>query len=75
VHHLEWWSHTGATDLSNGVLLCDSCHHRAHDHRWDIRIDGPGVRAAVWLVPPAHIDPQRVPRPGARRRFDYVPVA
>ncbi|MBN9224613.1 MAG: hypothetical protein ABS63_01400 [Microbacterium sp. SCN 70-27] len=75
VHHLEWWSHGGRTDLSNGCLLCDSCHHLIHDQGWDVRIDGPGTAAAVWLIPPAHIDPTRTPRPAARRRFDYAPAA
>jgi len=42
VHHLRWWKRdTGPTDLSNGVLLCESCHHRIHDNGWDIRIDNP----------------------------------
>ncbi len=75
VHHLTWWKHGGLTDLHNGCLLCDSCHHRVHDHGWDIRIDGPGTRAHVWLIPPPHIDPSRTPRPAARRRYDYTPAA
>jgi len=42
VHHINWWKRdTGPTDLSNGVLLCESCHHRIHDNGWDIRIDNP----------------------------------
>ena len=41
-HHLKWWKRdAGPTDLSNGVLLCESCHHRIHDNGWDIRIDNP----------------------------------
>lgn len=35
-HHLVPWSHGGATDLSNGVLLC-SRHHHAHDETYDMR--------------------------------------
>jgi hypothetical protein len=48
-HHLRWWRRDrGPTDLSNGVLLCETCHHRIHDNGWEIRIDagepgGPGV--------------------------------
>jgi len=71
-HHLRWWSRGGATDLRNGVLLCSSCHHRVHDNGWEIRIDDETSRAPVWLIPPAHVDPARTPRPAARRRFDYV---
>lgn len=74
-HHIQWWSHGGRTDLDNGVLLCTSCHHLIHDQGWDIRIDGPGTRAPVWLIPPTHIDPTRTPRPAARHRYDYTPAA
>jgi 5-methylcytosine-specific restriction protein A len=65
VHHLRWWSRdAGPTDLDNGVLLCTSCHHRIHDNGWDVRIEGRGVDADVWLIPPAWIDASRTPRPG-----------
>lgn len=74
-HHIQWWSHGGRTDLDNGVLLCDSCHHLIHDQGWDIRIDGTGIRAAVWLIPPAHIDPRRTPRPAANRRHQLIDAA
>ncbi|ALJ20951.1 HNH endonuclease [Microbacterium sp. No. 7] len=69
VHHLTWWSHGGRTDLSNGVLLCAGCHHRLHDDGWDIRIDGPGTKAKVWMIPPAWIDPARTPRLAGRHRY------
>lgn len=73
VHHIRWWARDrGPTDLDNGVLLCESCHHRIHDNGWDIRIDGTGVGAQVWFIPPAHIDPQQTPRLGGRRRYDYL---
>ena len=40
-HHIRWWTRDrGPTDLSNGVLLCESCHHRIHDNGWEIHIDG-----------------------------------
>ncbi|WP_243075674.1 HNH endonuclease signature motif containing protein [Microbacterium sp. SS28] len=75
-HHLRWWARdAGPTDLANGVLLCESCHHRIHDNGWEIRIDGPGTRAKVWFIPPAHVDPARTPRLGGRARFDYAPAA
>jgi len=76
VHHIRWWSRdTGPTDLANGILLCEGCHHDIHDDGWDISIDGTGTTAHVWFTPPAWLDPTRTPRPGARHRYDYAPAA
>lgn len=73
VHHIRWWARdTGPTNLNNGILLCDSCHHRIHDNGWDIRIDGTGITARVWFIPPAHVDPTRTPRLGGRTRYDHA---
>ncbi|MCT9820558.1 HNH endonuclease [Microbacterium sp. W1N] len=69
VHHIDWWSRGGPTDLSNGILLCTACHHRIHDDGWQIRIDGVGVDAMVWFIPPPWIDRAQTPRPGGRRRY------
>ena len=72
-HHIRWWQRDrGPTDLENGVLLCESCHHRIHDNGWEIRIEGTGTRAEVWFVPPRHVDPERTPRLGGRARFAYL---
>ncbi|MEW1962978.1 DUF222 domain-containing protein [Microbacterium sp. NPDC077644] len=72
-HHIRWWQrHRGSTDLSNGVLLCETCHHRIHDNGWEIEIDGIGVGAKVWFIPPPYVDPARTPRLGGRARFDLV---
>lgn len=70
VHHIRWWVRdAGPTDLDNGVLLCESCHQRIHDNGWEIRIDGRGVDARVWFIPPPYIDATRTPRAGMRARY------
>jgi 5-methylcytosine-specific restriction protein A len=72
-HHIRWWARdAGPTDLDNGVLLCETCHHRIHDNGWEIRVDGRGVDGRVWFIPPAHIDPGRVPRLGGKARFGWA---
>lgn len=69
-HHLEWWDRDGGrTDLDNGVLLCTGCHHRLHSDGWEITVDGPGVGARVWLIPPPWIDAKRTPRLAGRSRY------
>ncbi|MFE5672587.1 DUF222 domain-containing protein [Agromyces sp. NPDC056523] len=66
-HHIDWWERdTGATDLSNGVMLCSFCHHMIHRDGWRIHA-GP---TDVWFIPPPHIDPAQVPRLGGRARFE-----
>jgi 5-methylcytosine-specific restriction protein A len=69
-HHIAWWQRdTGPTDLDNGVLLCESCHHRIHDNGWEIRIDGSGSAAKVWFIPPPYVDSARTPRLGGLARY------
>ena len=35
-HHIIWWSKNGPTDLENLALVCDDCHHKIHDHGWQV---------------------------------------
>ncbi len=35
-HHIKYWSHGGVTDIDNLTLVCDRCHHKIHDHNWQI---------------------------------------
>lgn len=72
-HHIRWWRRdAGPTDLQNGVLLCESCHHRIHNNGWEVRVEGVGVTAKVWFTPPPYVDPARTPRLGGRARYDLV---
>lgn len=73
VHHIRWWNRdAGPTDLNNGILLCETCHHRVHDNGWEITIDGSGTGARVWFIPPPYVDPARTPRLGGRARYDIA---
>ncbi len=38
-HHIIWWSKNGPTDFDNLVLVCDDCHHKIHDHGWQVHRD------------------------------------
>lgn len=68
-HHIARWNRdAGPTDLDNGVLLCTGCHHRIHADGWEIRVDGVGVTARVWFIPPPSIDADRTPRIGGSAR-------
>lgn len=41
-HHLVEWSQGGATELSNGILLCRHHHLLVHNNGWVISRDGAG---------------------------------
>ena len=72
-HHIRWWKRdAGPTNLDNGILLCESCHHRIHDNDWEIRIEGKGRYSRVWFIPPPHVDPDRTPRLGGKARYDLA---
>ncbi len=42
-HHVDWWSHGGGTDVSNGALLCERHHTHVHTHGLTATIDATGV--------------------------------
>ncbi|MGC5322913.1 DUF222 domain-containing protein [Micromonospora arida] len=58
-HHIHHWADGGRTSLTNAVLLC--AHHHRHVHRgeWTVRLGGDGRPE---FVPPAWLDPDRLPR-------------
>ena len=48
-HHIRWWERdSGSTDMSNGVLLCRSCHMRIHHTGWTVEVRD----NVVWFTPP-----------------------
>jgi len=69
-HHIRWWENGGATDLSNGVMLCTRCHHDVHRQGWGIRVQA----GRVDFIPPPDIDPKRRPRPGGLAALDVGDV-
>ncbi|MEJ7635804.1 DUF222 domain-containing protein [Aeromicrobium sp.] len=62
-HHLNFWSEDGPTDLDNAALFCFFHHHLLHEGDWQARMAGDGV---VEVIPPARVDPERIPRRHAR---------
>ncbi|MGU3293400.1 DUF222 domain-containing protein [Williamsia sp. M5A3_1d] len=65
VHHIIHFANGGPTTVDNGCLLCRSCHVAVHTTGWDIVM---GHDRHPWLIPPATIDPRRVPLPAYNRR-------
>lgn len=55
VHHIQFWSLAGLSNIDNGVLLCVGCHHRLHDYGWEIQ----AFEGHVWFRPPASTDSAR----------------
>lgn len=59
-HHIAHWQRDhGRTDVDNGILLCRHHHLLVHNNGWEIVRD----HAGYWLIPPADVDPERMPRP------------
>lgn len=56
-HHITWWENGGRTCTDDGCMLCVFHHHLIHQGDWQIVVrDG-----IAWFVPPAAVDPDRVP--------------
>jgi hypothetical protein len=49
IHHIVEWEHGGFTDLANMVPLCSHHHHRAHEGRWQLRLDASSRQLTVTL--------------------------
>jgi hypothetical protein len=57
-HHIRHWIDGGATDLSNGVLLCCYHHTLIHQGDWLVRMAGDHRPE---FIPPSWIDRERKP--------------
>ncbi|MBE1609318.1 HNH endonuclease signature motif containing protein [Actinopolymorpha pittospori] len=53
-HHIKHWVDGGATDLNNGVLLCQHHHTVIHTQGWTVRMSDNGHPE---YLPPPWIDP------------------
>ncbi|MGC4759633.1 DUF222 domain-containing protein [Micromonospora trifolii] len=58
-HHIHHWADGGSTSLTNAVLLCGHHHRHVHSGKWTVRLGGDGHPE---FVPPAWLDPDRLPR-------------
>ena len=67
VHHINFWSLKGLSNIDNGVLLCVPCHHRLHDYGWGIEI----IDGDVWFIPPATTDPNQQPIPSCATKLKH----
>ncbi len=59
IHHIVYYSRGGQTDLANAAMLCAFHHYLIHHSDWTIGHDAHGLPV---VIPPAWIDPLRVPR-------------
>ncbi|MGW5359239.1 DUF222 domain-containing protein [Actinopolymorpha pittospori] len=53
-HHIQHWIDGGATDLNNGVLLCQHHHTTIHTQGWTVRMSDNGHPE---YIPPPWVDP------------------
>jgi hypothetical protein len=51
-HHVQSWLDGGASDVSNGLLLCRFHHRLVHEGGWTIRVTGRGADDLVTFFGP-----------------------
>jgi hypothetical protein len=56
-HHIVYWRHGGATDITNLALVCGRHHTAIHTGTWSLTVQN-GI---PWAMPPDWIDQQRRP--------------
>jgi hypothetical protein len=64
VHHVEFFSQGGPTDVDNAILLCNEHHHMIHKSPFEIRMHHgvPQILAPRWLNPKQTWKPLGHPR-------------
>ncbi|MGW6448376.1 DUF222 domain-containing protein [Lentzea sp. NPDC055074] len=67
-HHLRFWSEGGKTSVDNAALLCRHHHTLIHRSDWEVKLHN-GIPT---FVPPAWLDPDRVPRANTALRHHQV---
>ncbi len=76
VHHVEYWSLGGRTDLVNLIPLCRRHHHDIHDRKWRLEL---GSDRSVTIYDPygraEHHDPPEPVHSPPRRSDRTNPVA
>ncbi|WP_192756541.1 HNH endonuclease [Actinopolymorpha pittospori] len=58
MHHIQHWVDGGATDLNNGVLLCQHHHTTIHTKGWTVRMSNDGHPE---YTPPPWVDRHQNP--------------
>jgi len=62
IHHIQFFSHGGTTDLGNAAMLCGFHHYLIHHSDWTIGLDQNGLPV---VIPPVWVDQSRMPRRNA----------
>ena len=57
-HHVIPWRDGGTTSVDNGTLVCPTHHRHFEENGWDCVM----LHGVPHWIPPAWIDPDRVPR-------------
>ncbi|MBW3650714.1 MAG: HNH endonuclease [Actinobacteria bacterium] len=60
LHHLDWWTNGGGTDLDNLRPLCRRHHHLCHEGGWRLVL---GVAGEAVALPPGGRKPTRAAMP------------
>jgi hypothetical protein len=60
LHHIQWWTRGGRTDLDNAAWLCAFHHWLIHERHWTLRRDPD--RGYVFTAPDGHTIHTHTPR-------------